>query len=207
MASSQAVPTELAQLSFAGLGRRIGAYFIDLVISAAVILAAGFTVRWFRILGFWTPPEGMPAETPPMVLWRAVGTPAHLSLILAFVVALGLFYLAFFEASPWQASIGKHLLDMHVMDKAGRRLSLGRSLGRSFAKCLFNGFYVGAISVFTIGLDAQKQALHDVVAKTQVVRGRPAASRPIEIWWVLAAFGITYLWLVVTFTAVFRTLR
>jgi uncharacterized RDD family membrane protein YckC len=206
MVSSQAVPTGLTQLSFAGLGRRIGAYFIDMLIFAAVFLAVGFTLKWLRILGFWTPPEGI-VETPPEVQWRALGIPAQISVVLAFFVALGLFYLAFLEASPWQASIGKRLLDMHVTDAAGKRLSLSRSLGRSFAKCLFNGFYVGAISIFTIALDAQKQALHDKVAKTRVVRGRPAVSGAIEMCWALAALGITYLWLVVTFTAVFRTLR
>jgi uncharacterized RDD family membrane protein YckC len=206
MASSQADPTPFIDRSFAPFRRRIAAFVIDQFICCGLVLAAGFTIMWLHDLGFWTPPEGMRTGATPLVLWRALGKPAQVSGVLAFFVALGIFYWAFFEASPWQATIGKRLLDLHVTDAAGRRLTLGRSFGRSFAKCLFNGFYVGAMSIFTIAFDEQKQALHDVVAKTWVVRGRPA-SGPIEIWRVLAAFGITYLWLVVTYTAMFRSLR
>lgn len=74
MVSSQAVPTGLTQLSFAGVGRRIGAYFIDMLIFAAVFLAVGFTLKWLRILGFWTPLEGI-VETPPEVQRRAFEDP------------------------------------------------------------------------------------------------------------------------------------
>lgn len=208
MTSSQAVPTELAQLPFAGLGRRMGAFFIDGLISAMIFLLVVFTMRELRILGFWTPPVWIPpAGMSPETLWGAVGTPARLLAVLTYPVFFGAFYLAVFEASRWQASIGKRLLDLHVTDAAGRRVSSARSLGRSFSKCLFNGFYVGALSIFTIALDPQRQALHDKVAKTRVLRGRPAGSGPIQIPQAVVAFGITYLWLVVTCTVLFRTVR
>ena len=207
-ASSQAVPTEFAHLTFASLGRRMGAFVIDGLISGSVFLLVGFTMRGLRILGFWTPPVWIPpAGMAPGVLWGAVGIPARLLMVLTYPIFLGAFYLAVFEASPWQASLGKRLLDVHVTDVAGMRLSIARSLGRSFCKCFFNGFYVGALSIFTIALDPQRQALHDKVAKTRVVRGRPAGSSQIQIRQILTAFGLTYLWLVVTCTAVFRTVR
>jgi hypothetical protein len=55
MASSQPAPTALPQPSFAGLGRRLVAYFVDLVIAASVMFIAGFTVRGFRAVGLWRP--------------------------------------------------------------------------------------------------------------------------------------------------------
>lgn len=54
--SSQAVPAELGQLTFAGLGRRMSAFLIDGLISATVFLLLVFTMLCLRILGFWTPP-------------------------------------------------------------------------------------------------------------------------------------------------------
>jgi len=97
----------------------------------------------------------------PEVLWGAVGIPARLLAVLTYPVFWGAFYLALFEASRWQASVGKRLLDVHGTDAAGRRVSIARSPCRSFSKCHFNGFYVGALSMFTIALDPQRQALHD----------------------------------------------
>jgi uncharacterized RDD family membrane protein YckC len=186
----------------------MGAFFIDGLRSATVFLLLVFTMRWLRILGFWTPPDWTPsAGMTPELLWNAGGTPALLLAVLAYPVFWGAFYLAVFEASCWQASLGKRLLGVYVTDAAGRRLGIARSLGRSFCKCFFNGFYVGALSIFTIALDPQRQALHDKYTKTRVVRSRPTGSGAIHIRQVLAAFGITYLWLVVTCTVIFRTVR
>ena len=165
----------------------MGAFFIDGLVSATVFLLVGFTMRWLRILGLWTPPAWIPPTgMSPLLLWGAVGIPARFLGVLAYPVFLGAFYLAVFEASSWQASLGKRLLDVHVTDAAGRRLSVARSLGRSFCKCFFNGFYVGALSIFSVALDPQRQALHDKVAKTRVVRGRPMGSGPIQIRHVLS---------------------
>jgi uncharacterized RDD family membrane protein YckC len=148
MAPSQTVPTGLAQLTFAGLGHRMGAFFIDALISATVFLLLVFTMRWLRILGFWTPPDWIPpGGTTPELLWNAGGIPALLLAVLAYPVFWGAFYLAVFEASGWQASLGKRLLGVYVTDAAGRRLGIARSLGRSFCKCFLNGFYVGALSM------------------------------------------------------------
>lgn len=206
--SSQAVPIELAQLPCAGLGRRVGAFFIDGLISAIIFLLVVLSMRGLRILGIWTPPGWMPpAGMPPELLWDSSGTAARLLAVLGYPVFLGAFYLAVFEASRWQASLGKRLLDVHITDAAGRRLSISRSLSRSFCKCLFNGFYIGAVSILTVALDPERQALHDKVAKTRVVRGRPAGCNTIQIRHVLAAFGITYLWLVVSCTVLFRSVR
>jgi hypothetical protein len=48
-----------------------------------------------------------------------------------------------------------------------------------------------------------KKALHDYVAKTLVVRGRPVPGGSIEAWRVVAAFGIPFVWLMSTVLATF----
>jgi uncharacterized RDD family membrane protein YckC len=135
----------------------MSAYLIDMLICGVATLTAGFTERFLRVLGFWTPPDGSSGVSS----FRALGKEAQLAVMISYIVALGLFYFAFFEASPWQASIGKRLLDLYVTDSAGRRLGFGRSFSRSLAKCVSMGFYVGAVSILMIGLNEQKEALHD----------------------------------------------
>ncbi len=170
MASSQPAPSAIPQYSFAGLGRRTAAYVIDVTITFAVLLAATLAIRWLRIVGVWTPPAG--AET--VDGWASLDLPAKVAVIIAFLVSTGPIYLAFFEASVWQASVGKRLLNIYVTDNAGRRVGLARSFGRSFAKSFFNFLQISFVSVVTILVSGTKQALHDRAAKTLVVCGRPA---------------------------------
>lgn len=204
MACSQTTPAAIPTPSFAGLGCRTAAYLIDLLIASAIVLAAGGAINWLRMFGFWTPPAG---SLPPEMTWKELAIVPKLAVMIAYVVGFGPFYLALFEASSWQASVGKRLLNIYVTDTGGCRLTLARSLRRSLTKCFLNAFYVGAVSLVTIPVTAEKEAWHDHLAKTRVVHGRPASSGPMEQWRILSGFGIQLLWLVITFTAVFRTLQ
>jgi uncharacterized RDD family membrane protein YckC len=149
----------------------------------------------------WTVPKGME----PVVIWNLLTGPMKLAIIVTFVVSVGPIYLGFFEASPWQASIGKRIFNLYVTDITGSRLSLGRSLGRSLAKVVFNLFYLALVSVITILATNKKQALHDFAAKTVAVRGRPVPGGSPESWRIAAAFGIPFIWMLITFLGVFRT--
>jgi hypothetical protein len=140
------------------------------------------------------------------VLWHGLAVPAKLAVVMLFVVSMGPIYSGLFQASGWQASIGKRFLTIYVTDEAGRRLGLGRSLARSFAKDIFNSFYLGFVSLITIAVSTKKQALHDYAAKTLVVHGRPSMGGSLELWRIVAAFGIQFLLFVVTFIVLFRTI-
>jgi len=206
MASSQVAPAVVLQLSYADLGRRVAAHLIDALIALAVMFAGGFVMRWLRVLGVWDVPvpEG---EADPVMLWHWMNHASKVAIVVAFIVSMGVFYSGFFQASAWQATIGKRLLNIYVTDTVGRRISLTRSLVRSIAKGVFNTFYLGIISVGTIVAAAKKQALHDYVAKTVVVNGRPPEGGSLELWRVVAAFGVQLLWFVVTMLAVFRNFQ
>jgi len=204
MASSQPSSIVIPESCYAGLGRRIAAHLIDVLIAGAVTMMAGFTVRWLRSIGMWTLSlEG----ADPVTLWHGLGIPAKLAVVVLFIVSMGPIYLGLFQASAWQASVGERLLTIYVTDEAGRRLGLARSFARSLAKAVFNSFYLALVSVVTIAASTKKQALHDYAAKTLVVHGRPSTGSSLEPWRIGVAFGIQFLWFVVTFTVLFRTMR
>jgi uncharacterized RDD family membrane protein YckC len=77
-------------------------------------------------------------------------------------------YYAVLHSSIWQASIGKKLLGMKVVNYAGKRISFGRATGRHFASLLSALFlFIGFVMV---GLTRRKQGLHDFMTRTLVVR-------------------------------------
>jgi uncharacterized RDD family membrane protein YckC len=74
------------------------------------------------------------------------------------------------ESSPQQATLGKMALGLKVTDLQGERLSFARATGRYFGKIvssliLFVGFMMA-------GWTEKKQALHDIMAGTLVVKKR-----------------------------------
>jgi len=87
-------------------------------------------------------------------------------------MAIGFFapwlYEAFMTSSEWQATVGKRVMFIVVTDLNGNRMSFARATGRHFAKY---------ISVFLLGIGfviaaftAKKQALHDMIAETLVMK-------------------------------------
>lgn len=83
-------------------------------------------------------------------------------------LALAWVYFALMESSSYQATLGKMLLGLVVTDTQGRRLSFGRATGRFFGK-LLSRLTLG-IGYVMAGITRKKQALHDLLADTLVVR-------------------------------------
>ena len=197
MASSQMALGPSIRPSFAGLGSRITAYLLDLLIAFSVLILAGITMRTLRAVGLWTP-AGM---GDPEQAWRTLGVGAKLAIVSAFVVSGGPIYLILFEASPWQATFGKRILKIYVTDNEGRRISLTRSFGRWLAMWSFGLFGGSLISLITILTTKEKKALHDFAASTVVLSGRPTPGGNLEAWRIAAAFGISLLWIIGSFIA------
>lgn len=85
------------------------------------------------------------------------------------MIAGGWLYEALLTSSSKQATIGKMALGLRVTDLQGRRLTFARASGRYFAKFLSSMTLL--IGYIIAGFTARKQALHDFVAGTYVVRG------------------------------------
>jgi uncharacterized RDD family membrane protein YckC len=88
---------------------------------------------------------------------------------LAFIrIVLNWLYYSLLESSVWQGTLGKKALGLEVTDLDGNRISFGRATGRFFAK------FISAIILFIgyimAGFTEKKQALHDIIAGTLVIR-------------------------------------
>ena len=91
--------------------------------------------------------------------------------------AIAWLYYALMESSPKQATVGKMALGIVVTDLEGRRIGFGRATGRYFAKIL--SVLILGIGFLMVAFTERKQGLHDLLAKTLVVKGvAPTASGP-----------------------------
>jgi uncharacterized RDD family membrane protein YckC len=77
-------------------------------------------------------------------------------------------YYALMEAGPQQATVGKKVLGLIVVDNQGRPISFGRASGRYWGQ-LVSGIILG-IGFLLAGLTARKQSLHDMMAGTLVIK-------------------------------------
>ena len=88
---------------------------------------------------------------------------------------MALFYTVWLESSAWQATLGKRMMGLKVVDLQGRRIGFRTSSCRNLAK---------GLSMLSLGVgylmplwDQRKQALHDKAAGCLIVR---ATSVPAE---------------------------
>lgn len=82
--------------------------------------------------------------------------------------AIAWLYWAVMESSTEQATLGKKVLSIKVTDLAGNRITFGRATGRYFAKIVSTVIlFIGYVMA---GFTPRKQALHDKIADTLVVR-------------------------------------
>jgi uncharacterized RDD family membrane protein YckC len=83
-------------------------------------------------------------------------------------VLVGIFYWPVMHASARQASIGKAILGLKVARLHGGRISMVRSVGRELSKILSGMLLL--LGYVMAAFTPRKQALHDLVASTYVVR-------------------------------------
>lgn len=109
---------------------------------------------------------------------------------LAFATSVGWLYYVLFETSRFQATPGKLLLNLRVLREDGAQLSFGRATARYFSKILSTAIL--GLGFILAGLTSKKQALHDSLASSLVVR-----SQVVPIWkgFAFAGVGIVLLFL------------
>ena len=158
------MPPLKTDVVYAGFWRRVLAYLIDATVLVGVYLIIEFSVR---ILA----PDNVDALTN---IWAVCS-------------AVGWAYYALMESSPARATLGKLALNLYVADVHGDQISFRRAVVRNALKPLSTlVFFVGwLMAAFT----PRKQALHDVLAGTLVLRkvnylviGPVAPTEPGEHW-------------------------
>jgi uncharacterized RDD family membrane protein YckC len=120
--------------------------------------------------GFWrrglaAAIDGALLGIPLFVIGLAVGR--ELALLIAF--AAYPIYFILFERSAWRATPGKALLKLRAVELGGDRLSTGRAVWRTVAKLVSAGS--GGCGFLVAAFTPEKQAVHDLMASTLVIRG------------------------------------
>ena len=93
-------------------------------------------------------------------------------------MTLHVVYFSVLEASRFQATLGKRMVDIKVTDKNGNRISLLQSFARNLAKLLSSlPLYIGYLIA---GVSRHKQALHDLMTGSFIVIGKAPATDHVK---------------------------
>jgi uncharacterized RDD family membrane protein YckC len=84
------------------------------------------------------------------------------------VLLITWFYYALLESGPRQGTVGKMVLNIVVTDNEGGRINFAKASLRFFSKIISGVFLM--IGYIMAGFTPKKQALHDIIANTYVVR-------------------------------------
>ncbi len=85
--------------------------------------------------------------------------------------AIGIAYFVVLHGGPWQATLGKRAVGIHLMRRDGSRVGYGLAFGRYFAWVL--ACLPFAIGLMMVGWTSQKRGLHDMICGTRVIYGEP----------------------------------
>jgi uncharacterized RDD family membrane protein YckC len=147
-------PEAPATVGYAGFWMRCAAWIIDYLIVGIPMIIFGFVV------GLGLGAAGMNMNDPSVALGMQ-------SLNLVSIVVFWLYW-ALQESSARQATVGKRVLGLRVVDMNGQRITFGRASGRFFGK-IVSGI-ICAVGYMMAGFTERKQALHDIMASTLVIR-------------------------------------
>ncbi|MCC9138586.1 RDD family protein [Pontibacter silvestris] len=89
-------------------------------------------------------------------------------LLNVFGVLLNWIYYAGLESSVYQATLGKQMMGIFVTDEMGERMTLARATVRHFSKIISAIIFL--IGYLMAAFTPQRQALHDMIARTLVYR-------------------------------------
>jgi len=145
---STQVNSNVSTVRYGGFWLRFLAMIIDGIILLVIGMGISSAILFFNLLTM--------SEEVAELLYYSV------------VLILALFYYIFLESSSLQATIGKWMLGMKVTTLDGKRIGIGRAIGRLFGKYISAiPFYIGYLmTAFT----SKKQALHDMMAGCVIVR-------------------------------------
>ncbi len=158
------------QFLYAGFWLRLVAYLLDSILMGAAIvplfivfvLMTGAAAHLHNLGDF--PRNGQPPD-PALVaaMFSLIFTLAAVAILITWL------YHAYFESSAWQGTPGKKVMSIYVTDLNGQRLSFLHATGRFFSK-IVTGLIPFALGYIMAGFTERKQALHDMIAGTLVVR-------------------------------------
>ncbi len=189
-------PSQVASLKPAGLGQRLAAFVIDAVLANVMImLPVGVLSRTLIATGLW--PIG---EIDMMGTYEGMEASARGAMIVAYFISGGPFYYILCESSAWQATLGKRWMRICVADDQQKRINIARSAGRWVSKWVCGLTLLTLVSVVTVASTERRKAVHDYMAKTLVLEGRPDAK--LDQWRIGVFIGVPVAWVLLTLIVV-----
>ena len=157
---------------YGGFWIRFVAFLIDSIIlgiasSAVQLLLLGSSYRPFANMGQPIPPDQA------LAAFGAIMGTLAVSMLVG--VAIGASYEGFF-VDRIGATPGKLVFGLKVVRPNGAPVTLGRAVGRYFAKWLSSLTF--GIGYIIAGFDPEKKAMHDMIVDTRVVKADSAALIP-----------------------------
>ena len=154
-----------SETEYAGFWTRFAAYLIDGLIINIALYGVLFV---FGLAGFSALAGSEMLETGEPDP-KAILSIASTLLMYAFTAVIGTWlYFSLQESSESQATIGKRALGIIVTDLDGERISFGRATGRYFGKIVSSMIFL--VGYIMAGFTEKRQALHDIMANTLVLR-------------------------------------
>lgn len=147
--------------AYAGFWLRFVAYVIDEILIGIVAFLAILPFLLMAGVSLVSLDEYDPS---PVAIFSLLG--AYFAAVMTALIIKWLYY-ALMESNRG-ATLGKMALRLRVTDMSGGRISFGRATGRYFGKIL--SALPLSIGFMMAGWTQQKQALHDILAGTLVVR-------------------------------------
>lgn len=151
------------EVVYAGFWKRAAAYVID----AFVIGAASQILQMAVMVAFMGIGAGAGSFSSGSNPFDSAFGIAMIALVYLLPIALQAFYFAAFHASSKQATLGKMAVGIKVADDEGRRIGLLRGIARYFASWISS--IILCIGFVMAAFTQRKQALHDLICRTQVV--------------------------------------
>lgn len=159
------IPKPVAPQRYAGFWIRFLAHCIDQIVISVVsfvFVIIGIVFSAGSIMSF------ADLEDPdPAVILSLIGGWIIFGLIITILQWL---YYAFMESSASRGTLGKMALGLQVVGHNGETITFARATGRYAAKILSGMILM--IGYIMAGFTAKKQALHDMLADTYVVKQR-----------------------------------
>lgn len=168
--NTTATPPVMTQSNvvYASFISRFAAFIIDLIIIGclqAIVIAPIMAALGLGIASQVDNGGEISEEAAVGMIGAAI---AGIGSVIMIVYAISILYYAVMESSKTQGSVGKMALGIKVTDMDGNRITFGKALLRSIGKIISSMImYIGyLLAAFT----EKKQALHDMIATTLVVK-------------------------------------
>ncbi len=168
-------------MTYASFWKRSAAYIIDGIIYGLISSVVGQIVA--LVIGLLL-----------KMVESSGGTPTLTTAIVMLCSAIGiqitcyLLYFVWAESSSWQATIGKKIFGLRVVNLDGERISFWRSLGRNLGM-IISSMILGIGYLMCLWTE-KKQCLHDNLASCLVVDTKPNEKQGCAIWAIVGFFAL-----------------